>query len=175
MENSYVLPVEAIVEVMKHSPELVDLHSVSPLSPLSKEPCVARLVLGQGKLASCTITTTTGNRLFEGQQAYTALLRCGAVQWRVSPAPALVRQPPSFSRPEVVVPLPQHVPCLRVKELPPALLASLSHSHRRVLALVDGKRSLAEIALLLATTPEKVSHTLSALAHLVQCSLLLFL
>jgi hypothetical protein len=63
---------------------------------------------------------------------------------------------------------PSKVPSLRIPTLTPEILASFSHPYRRVLVLVDGKRSIDEMARLLNKTPQEVQQMLSTLPHLIQ-------
>lgn len=60
------------------------------------------------------------------------------------------------------------IPTLRVNPLPKEILASLSRSRRMALVLVDGKRSIDDIAQLLAKSPSDVQEMLAVLRHLVQ-------
>lgn len=169
----YLLPVVAVIETMKASPDLVVLHSqVAALPGMTKNACVAQIVLGQGKVYACTITTATGSVLLQQQEAYRVLERCGDLSWSVTLAtPSLS----THSRQQEIPPgrgmdgrMSSMIPSLRVNTLAPETLASFSHAYRQVLVLVDGKRSIEEIARLLARPADTVHHMLVALAHLVQ-------
>ncbi len=171
MDKHYLLPVAAVVETMKDLPDVVMLQAqLSSLPGLSKEACLAQIILGQGQVSSCKIIATrTGIVLREQQEAYHALERCGDVTWHVRPAPSL--HPPV--RPQATLPptsgtFPAQIPSLRVSRLSPEILAPLSHPYRRVLGLVDGKRSIEDIARLLNKTPQEIQQMLAALPHLIQ-------
>lgn len=60
------------------------------------------------------------------------------------------------------------IPRPRVTPLPREILASLPHAYRAVLMLVDGKRSLDEIAQLLHKMPQDVQQLLARLPKFVQ-------
>jgi hypothetical protein len=173
VNKHYLLPVLAVVETMKILPEIVMLQAHLPLLPgVSKEPCLAQIILGQGHVSSCKITTTkTGAVLLQQQEAYHALERCGDLEWSVLPAPFLspsASQKAALPRIGASGQYPSKVPSLSVKALTPEILASLSSPYRRVLALVDGKRSIEEIARLLNKTPQEVQQMLTTLPHLIQ-------
>jgi hypothetical protein len=173
VDKHYHLPVQAVVETMKASPEMVMLQShLSSLPGISKE-CFAQLILGQGGISSCVITaTTTGAVLFQQQEALSALAHCGDLNWSVVPAPSLhatnVTIPQKDTRPHRGASGQQQRPLpFRRNTLTPEILASLSHAQRRVLVLVDGKRSIEEIAHLLSKTPQEVHQLLVPLQSLI--------
>ena len=175
MDKHYHLPVQAVVETMKASPEIVMLQShLSSLPGISKE-CFAQLILGQGGISSCVITATTGAVLFQQQEALSALAHCGDLTWSVVPAPSLhatnVTLSQKDTRPHRGAAGQQlrSIP-FRRNTLTPEILASLSHAQRRVLVLVDGKRSIEEIAHLLSKTPQEVHQLLVPLQSLIELS-----
>jgi predicted transcriptional regulator len=63
--------------------------------------------------------------------------------------------------------LTSKVPSLRVPATP-EILEPLSHPYRRIVRLVDGRRSIDEIARLLNKEPQEVQPMLAALGHLIQ-------
>lgn len=179
MEKQYRLPVSAMVEILKASVEQVVLRAQLPAVPgVSKKACLAQLVVGQGTVCSCAVTTPSGEILLKHQEAYQALLRCGDLEWLVEPFPA-------FSPPEHPYPSPstytaaaptaaeeEHrcIPTLRISPLPSETLAAFTHPYRTVLALVDGRRSIHEIARLLSKAPTDIQQMLASVPHLVHLS-----
>lgn len=173
MDKHYLLPVLAVVETMKMSPNVVMLQAqLLSLPSVSKEVCLAQIILGQGRVHSCTITTAkTGTVLREQQEAYHALEQCGDLNWSVLPAPSLYASASQKTTPPHMGVSDQYIsniPFLRVKSLTPEVLAPLSLPYRRVLMLVDGKRSIEEIARLLNREQQEVQQILAALRHLIQ-------
>jgi hypothetical protein len=173
VDKHYLLPLVAVVETMKALPDMVMLQAhLSSLPGVSKGACLAQIILGQGHVWDCKITATrTDTVLLTQKEAYHALERCGDVNWCVLPAPvshAPVR--PQATLPPVATDgtFPAKTPSLRVSELTPEILAPLSHPYRRVLGLVDGRRSLADIARLLNKEPQEIQQMLTALPHLIQ-------
>jgi hypothetical protein len=171
VDKRYLLPVLAVVETMKWSPEVVMLQAhLSSLPGVSKDACLAQVILGQGSLYSCTITTRVGAVLLERESAYHALEQCGDLEWSVASAPSPQQAGPQVARSHAIpaVARAAQIPRLRVKELPAETLNRLAHPYRKVLLLVDGKRSLEEIARLAAKTPQEVAHMLKTLEQFIQ-------
>ena len=173
MDKHYLLPVLAVVETMKMLPDVVMLQAQLPSLPgISKEACLAQIILGQGRVHSCTITAAkTGTVLREQQEAYHALERCGDLNWSVLLAPSLYAPASQKATLPYMVASGQYtskIPSLRVKALTPEVLAPLSLPYRRVMMLVDGKRPIEEIARLLNKGPQEVQQMLAALEHLIQ-------
>lgn len=173
MDNHYLLPVLAVVETMKGLPDIVMLQAqFSSLPGVSKEACLAQIILGQGRVYSCTITATkTGTVLREQQEAYHALERCGDLNWSVLPAPSLhtpAKPKTTLSPISASGRLSAKAPSLRVSQLSPEILEPLSNPYRRVLRLVDGRRSIEDIARLLNKESHEIQQMLAALPHLVQ-------
>jgi hypothetical protein len=158
---------------MKVLPDMVMLQAhLSSLPGVSKEACLAQIILGQGHVWDCQITATrTDTVLLTQKEAYHALERCGDVTWRVRPAPvshALVR--PQATRPPIAPSgtVSAKIPSLRVSRLSSEILAPLSHPYQRVLRLIDGKRSIEDIARLLGKQPQEIQQMLAAMPHLIQ-------
>ncbi|MGH2508291.1 MAG: hypothetical protein ACRDHZ_12945, partial [Ktedonobacteraceae bacterium] len=88
MAKQYRLPLIAMVETMKSSSPCVLLQAqLVSLPGISKQACVAHVIVGQGVVHACRIAGATGSLLLEQQQAYEVLARCGDVDWLVFPAP----------------------------------------------------------------------------------------
>jgi hypothetical protein len=173
VNKHYLLPVVAVVETMKDLPDVVMLQAhLSSLPGVSKDACLAQIILGQGQVYSCKIIATrTGIVLREQQEAYHALERCGDVNWSVRPEPSLHApvRPQTTSPPTATDRMfPRQIPSLRVSRLSPEILEPLSHPYRRVLRLVDGGRSIEDIARLLNKEPQEIQQMLAALPHLIQ-------
>ena len=173
-EKCYRLPVQAMVAVMTFSAGSVLLHTRLP----GIQTRLAHLIIKQGALHSCTIIDPTGTVLLQQQDAFDTLLRFGELEWQVTMLPASVT-------PERGIPgqaagtgrvtqdakkegLSSRIPFFRLTPLPLEDLASLPHALRMTLLLVDGKRSIHEIARLLSKSPGDIQQTLIFLQHLVQ-------
>lgn len=162
-EQCYLLPIVAIIESLKGSPERVSLQAHLPALPgLSREACLAEVVVGQGLLSQCTIVTQTGHCLSHGQEALARLQQLGPVEWRLVVA---------SSEPSVGPPVEQNL--LRrgpqIEQVPRRNAVLLSQIHelpfelRRVWLLVDGTRTVEELASLLGKSPSDVFGLLLAL------------
>lgn len=177
MERRYRLPISAMVEVMKMSAEQVVLHTqLSALPGVCKKACQIQVVLGQGGLFSCCVTDMSGRTLLQQQKAYKALLSCGDLEWDVTPLPTWTSSEPVQSVDHHILAQEQNprsdalsssIPTLRVSPLPAETLATFAHPYRMVLSLVDGQRSIYEIARLLSRSPAAIQQMLASVPHLV--------
>lgn len=71
---------------MKESPFLIQLQTcLASLPDITTEVCFAELIVGQGKMHVCKITTRTGHLLLEHKEAITHLQQCGSVEWSLLP------------------------------------------------------------------------------------------
>jgi hypothetical protein len=104
MENRFVLPLVAVAETMRTSPEVVVLQArLSSLPGISKQACLAQVIVGQGRIHSCTISTLTGTLLREQKEAYHVLEQQGDLEWTLLPHPSAH-----------VTSHPGPIPCLRL-------------------------------------------------------------
>jgi len=173
VDKRYLLPIVAVVETMKWSPEVVLLQAQLPSLPgVSKDACLVSLIIGQGHMYSCTITATrTGTVLREREAAYHAVEQCGDLEWSVGPAPrfpAPASQKGVPVQPNTAGTFASPIPSLRVPALTNEILQPLAHPYQRVLRLVDGRRSVADIARLLGKQPQEIQQMLAAMPHLIQ-------
>jgi hypothetical protein len=173
VDKRYLLPIVAVVETMKRSPEVVMLQAHLPSLPsVSKDACLVSLIIGQGHMYSCTITATrTGTVLREQEVAYHTVEQCGDLEWSVGPAPRFptsASQKSVPSQPKVSGKFVLPIPSLRVPALTNEILQPLAHPYQRVLRLVDGRRSVADIARLLGRQPQEIQQMLAAMPHLIQ-------
>jgi hypothetical protein len=173
--KQYRLPLIAMVETMKSSPTCVLLQAqLASLPEISKQACVAHVLVGQGILHTCRIVGATGNLLLHQRAAYEALIRYGDVDWLVLPAPfytvgqsngrSVTKALGSTANPIDT----GNVPTLRVSPLPREILDQVPRGLRIALVLVDGKRSIAEIAQVLRKTPHEIQHIFVQVPHLVK-------
>ncbi|HEU5373901.1 MAG TPA: hypothetical protein VFV38_00530 [Ktedonobacteraceae bacterium] len=173
VEKCYRLPMQAMLAVVQSSAARVLLLAQPPALPgISKRECVVHLVLGQGAVSSCQITDAVGTVLAQNQEAYQVLLRCGDLEWQVmtlhEQKPTVVSRVPRFDTREQAsreASMQPSVPTLRITPLPPETLASLSHPYRMLLVLVDGKRSIDQLARLLSKSPAAIHQMLATVPH----------
>ena len=139
-ENQYRLPVGAMIAMLQSSRQSVLLLSHLPDLPgLTKQGCLARMVLEQGALHSCLITRPGGAVLLQDQDAYDALVRCGDLEWRVIRPADLAASKQAEPVAGVLEQQPWGIPRLRVPSLQRDMLASFPRSQRVALVLVDGR------------------------------------
>lgn len=164
MEKRYLLPLVALVEAMKASPETVELQTHLSL-PGVKGPCCAHVILRQGQVYACSITTRSGVVLRQHQEAYKIVEQRGDLEWILSPSPL---SSPQAAQPNAATAASKRTPPVRRSDPSAETLNRLAYPYRRVLLLVDGKRSVEEIARLASKTPQEVMDILKALGHLIQ-------
>ncbi len=160
----YLLPIEAIVEVMKDLPEIVLLQAELPSVPnVTKNACVAEVIVGQGRLHSCAIVTRAGQFLLQQKEAYITLQQYGDLEWSLH-LPAQERPPP-----QQITHFLSKGPSRVVQALTPTQIQTLSHTHKNVFALVDGINTVEHIARLLTKSPQEVQRMLRDLQdmHLI--------
>jgi hypothetical protein len=173
-EQHYVLPVATIIETMIASPFLVQLHtSFSSLPNITKEPCLAELIVGQGKLHTCQVMTHTGHLLLEREGAIARLQHCGSVQWTLLP----VARPDMLQIQAAPVPRQTSPPNTsftsgcpqRIHRFIDDQMHALSHGQKHVFALVDGRKTVEHIARLLSKQESDVQQILQTLQdmHLI--------
>ncbi|MGH2479916.1 MAG: hypothetical protein ACRDHW_09705, partial [Ktedonobacteraceae bacterium] len=122
----------------------------------------------QGALRSCMISGPTGVVLLQNQDAYAALVRCGDLEWRVIYPADLAASEHAQPMTDALEHTQWGIPRLRVAFLHREMLASFSRSQRVALVLVDGKRSIEEIAHMLSKSPHAIQQMLATLRDLVQ-------
>jgi hypothetical protein len=111
------------------------------------EPCQVRMVLTNGKVTTCTLETRRGALVAQGQRVLDLLAGLGAMDWLWAPGAGTPAQTPRRTT-SILSPIPR-----KREPLNQQALWACSRTQRRVLGLIDGRRSLQEIAALLAVPP----------------------
>ncbi|HEU5377961.1 MAG TPA: hypothetical protein VFV38_21270 [Ktedonobacteraceae bacterium] len=171
----YLLPLLAVVETMKGLPEMVSLHAEVPSVPgLARGTYLAHVVVGQGRCSSCTITTPTGRLLLQQQEAFDALQQVGNLAWRLSAPPsasmsALVQTEAEFQEGDAPERGRTPIRPRRIGRPEPAHMQALPHAQRHLLWVIDGQKTLEQLARLLAKSPDDIYHLLLRLReqHLI--------
>lgn len=158
----YLLPVAVLMETMAGSQATVRLRThLSSLPESWDEECIADLVMVQGRLHTCIISTVEGHLLLEQEAAFQMLLRVGVLEWCMLP-PSASPLPPH--QPEQSASVSQQAPPgWNVVPLSPEILATLSRRHKQVLLLVGSGKRPEEIARLLRLSQPDVEHILEEL------------
>lgn len=128
-----------------------------------KGPCRVHITLIEGKVVACSVQDLAGRELVGGDSAIRGLERLGQLDWAWSaakPRPLSAPAQPSapvqgspaipasgnFSNPSALVPR-------RIVPLGMINKNALPHKYRQVLLLVDGSRTVVQIANLLSVSP----------------------
>lgn len=158
----YLLPVSVLLETMQglHATMLLRA-SLSALPKGWDKECVADVVIVQGTLHTCTISTVEGHLLLQQEAAVQALARMGTLEWTMlppamsPPTPPVPGQPPAVSQ--------QAAPDWKAVPLSPELLTTLAHRQKQALLLVGGGKRPEEIARLLQLSLPDVERILEEL------------
>lgn len=158
----YTLDVETMRQVMLAHKKTGRLQADLPSGvPSLREPCHVEIALEAGNIVSSAIIARSGF-LLTGEKAYQELTRVGRLSWTFIPQSSLGIRPELVSQALAM----QHPPSPRPRRLvvlEPQQMRPWQRTHKLVYGLVDGKRSVAEIAKLLSTTPEAIEEVLSDL------------
>jgi hypothetical protein len=136
---------------------------------LSLEECWVLLRTRDGKMLSCEIRNAKGVLLFHQEEAIERLKPLGMLAWHRTSLPinqseekpeqSLISRKNSLFLASMAEPVP-------VRLTANVDLSTLGHVHRRVLLLVDGHRSVRQIAQLLSKDTEEILAVLSILEDL---------
>lgn len=125
------------------------------------EQCRVELVLEKGSVHQCTVFHQSGALLLQGSEAWLAVQSYAKqrLTWQFSQGGSTETSPASSSaNPSTTLsPYDKYgvIPHL-LPSTTPTMLQRLSREYRRVLALVDGQRSMQQIAALLSLSPEYI-------------------
>lgn len=145
MSGCYVLPLDALPVAMSQV-EYVSLHAqITTLPALHAGPYLVALTLCQGAVADCQVAGESGEIVLDGARALHALQHTGDIKWSLSPSNWLDMATASYWS-DIV---PSRVPAT-------VALQQLPQRVRHVLSLVDGNRTLLQIAHLLHFSLDEV-------------------
>lgn len=164
--QSYPLDLATILYILQG--QSGRLQAILEEVPGVKEPCQATLMLLDGKVASCFLETRRGALVGQGERVLHLLTGLGTVDWLWEPASGAALPAPTRSPAGALSPIPR-----RREPLRQAALAACSRLQRRVLGLVDGRRTTQEIATLLAVPPTELERLRAVLRELQNMGLLI--
>jgi hypothetical protein len=168
MQWRYTLPISAILQTLTCQNGITALTAPLPFVPgYQQETGKVVLILGQGRIQTCTIRSRDGLLLLQGGEALKALEQFGNLEWSVQgfrdsgqagQTAGSTGQDPAWPQQEQVA--DQSIPHRRIAALSPEQQQTLSRRHRHVFALADGVHSVASIATLLHLSSEEVARLL---------------
>ena len=138
--------------------------------------CRVSLDVSQGQVVSCVIRDQQDRVLLEGPKALACVRSCEQVVWTVQTLPSASglsvtdggahRLPSSVTSPASPMPWSARPPPVLVQALDARLLEAVSRSQRRLLLLINGKRSITELGAMLGMQRALVESTLRELEAL---------
>lgn len=165
MQRRYLLPVNAILQTLRDQNGITVLSASLPRLPrYQQEAREVALILGQGRVHTCTIRAADGLPLLQGSEALKTLERLGSLEWHVQGlvGSSDVWSPNGEAGQDLCQPQ-ENIPRRLVASLSPLQQQNLSRHHRLVFNLIDGARSIASIATLLHFSPDEVASLLQEL------------
>lgn len=159
MEKRYHLSITSLLASTRGIHQELFFQTRLNAQRISQEECVVQLVVLNGVMLSCEIKETVRETLlFQREKAVDVLKPLGMLEWyrtssQVYPSEGRTQQPLQPRQNEQPGPSPEQ------RYIPRRLnieLSLLDHSHRRIFLLVDGIRSVPQIAKLLGKPQEEV-------------------
>lgn len=168
MRQVYNLNLEAVLSVLLRRQLSGTLTAMLPKGKVLKEPSHIEMLIDRGKLQSCELRSD--QRTLRGEEALRVIAQLGLIPWIFEPARAntsrlLPHSGPLTTHPLMATDMQRYAPLQnpfhtriprKVGQLSPADLARLPRPYFQVYANIDGRHTLAEIAALLRTTPERI-------------------
>ncbi len=166
----YLLPITALLASTRGVHQEIVFHAHLSSQRISQEACEVSLRVRAGSMLSCEITEARGGYiLLQREEAIDALKPLGLLEWyqvslRASEAEGTHERRLLAEQHGSPWPPTQQIPCRLTHECP-----ALDHASRRVFLLVDGTRSVQQIAHLLGKSPEEIREILRLLQedHLI--------
>ncbi len=137
----FVLPFGVLLETLRGWHEPLTLSATLPHAPEDGVgKAIAMVQVVEGYVQNCTIVNAQGQSLALQQAALTRLTQAGSLEWLVtSTVPATqVYRPRRRSTAQFVIP------------------TILSRRHRQLLLLLDGRKSVADLARVLRLPPQEI-------------------
>lgn len=163
----YQLPVTILIETMQGLYATVALRAaIASLPEGWNEPCQVDLIIVQGMLHTCMISTMEGHLLLQQHAAFQMLERLGELEWTLHPSlPTDHHQFPQARSPVGAGAVSWKI----TPAIMPAVLETLPHRHKQVLLLLESQRYPEEIARLLGLSLPQVEGILHVLQqrHLI--------
>jgi hypothetical protein len=151
--------------------------------PRLKKPCFVFVELRRGEIVVCYVKDAKGQTLLSGQEAFRAVAAVGKLNWvfdeqieqegprlpdpyrqsgeRLPTNTGVLRTPPAVPIPQWSANSVQRSPIpRRLFELNPADMYAWPRRHRQVYVLIDGTRSVEQIASMLSQPPQLVETVL---------------
>ncbi len=138
--------------------------------PGTRQVLHASILLDNGIIQACTIALKQGELVAEGQDALQLLMGVGVIEWQWRANVSRLPDSPPQVAPSYQAPASSTVrfslfaaSVLQRTSRSEAALPTLPREYRKILALVDGQRSVHKLAIVLALSEEEVMTALRVL------------
>lgn len=176
----YALPLDDVIQVLQSASKTYQVRAALPVSVLPfhtrrGEAFVAEVMVTGGQVHSCQIRDQLGAIRLEGSKALDAVRFREQLVWMVqqAPPPAPAASDPFEGTPQATfAPLPSMALPWIARTAPvklrdsPEVLAQLTRRQRQAWLLIDGRRTINEIAPLLGAPLEELDQELAELERL---------
>ena len=157
----YKLDLAALLQMLQEFQQNAILHTEIESIPNARGRFQVQVSLFEGKVSSCLIRDRSGNTLLANSDALDWLQRLGTLNWTLTlqqsgPAAPAQNSPllsPSVPRPSIPIPR-------RIAHVTQEQMSQWSRKHRAVFVLVDGRKSVEQIAGLLSLPVKEVEKVL---------------
>ena len=161
----YSLESDMMIQVIRQFGYSGDCHADIPPQGSLKHGAHAILVAHKGMITSISIFSRNGKKQYHDKEALSVLSQSGVLDWTLVPSSTT---PPVYSvtpSPPVRSPDADSIIPLRLRRLPvnQSQIRAWSTLHRSVYALIDGTRSIEQIASLLSRRPTVIKQIIREL------------
>lgn len=157
----YSLDTETMLHILREHRQTGHLQAKIPTGKAGiQEPCRVEMVINTGAIVSCAISSTRSTHHLIGEHALRVLSHAGRLNWIFTSQSA---HSPLIDHAVDIVSVKTYGVPHRLVEPQAAQLATWTFMQRKVFALIDGHKSIAQIAQMLSTSVQAVEQTCSEL------------
>ncbi len=159
----YKLDVAALLQMLQEFQQNATLQTEIQSVPAGRGRFYVHLSIFEGKVASCSIKDGDGQVLLANNNALQWLQRLGTLHWTLTlqqtSTPTPVQTKPSLPQ----VPAPRVFVPRRIAPIAHEQMSTWPRKHRTIFVLIDGKKSVEQLASLLSLQVKDVEQVLSDL------------
>ena len=158
----YKLDVAALLQMLQEFQQNATLQTEIQSVPDGRGRFYVSLSLVEGKISSCSIKDSNGQSLLVGNNALQWLQRQGTLNWTLT-LQQTPTQTSTHTNPLPSLPAPRIFVPRRIVYVTQEQMSTWPRKHRTVFVLIDGKKSVEQLAGLLSLSVKEVELVLSDL------------